>query len=134
MKRVFPFSKPLLLFLFLFGLPFFIAGCSCGGDDDDNNDADDDVVDDDTADDDTGDDDTADDDTTDDDTTDDDTADDDTADDDTGDDDTGDDDTAETGACCMADHSCQDDMTDGECDAAGGVWQGADTLCTDVVC
>jgi hypothetical protein len=38
------------------------------------------------------------------------------------------------GACCFPDTSCQDDMTAPECAAAGGFYQGNDTVCAEIEC
>ena len=38
------------------------------------------------------------------------------------------------GACCLVDGSCLDTQTYGDCGDAGGVWQGADTLCATANC
>jgi len=38
------------------------------------------------------------------------------------------------GACCMADQSCLDGLSDDDCAAFGGSFQGLDTLCADVNC
>ncbi len=38
------------------------------------------------------------------------------------------------GACCNPDGSCDNFLTPAECDAQGGEWQGADTLCFAVDC
>jgi hypothetical protein len=38
------------------------------------------------------------------------------------------------GACCMADESCLDGLTDDDCAAFGGNFEGLDVLCADVSC
>ncbi len=39
------------------------------------------------------------------------------------------------GACCLADASCVDDMTEEDCEAmAGGRWQGSSTTCANTTC
>ncbi|HVP12253.1 MAG TPA: hypothetical protein VMV94_13830 [Phycisphaerae bacterium] len=39
------------------------------------------------------------------------------------------------GACCLPDGSCLDNVTAGECETTyGGIWQGADTICSGVSC
>ena len=39
-----------------------------------------------------------------------------------------------TGACCVSDESCQDGLSEEECTAAVGTYQGDDTLCSDTDC
>ncbi len=39
-----------------------------------------------------------------------------------------------TGACCESDNSCTEDTLQLDCEAGGGVWQGADTTCTPDPC
>ncbi len=39
-----------------------------------------------------------------------------------------------TGACCLPDGSCADDLTAGECAAQGGLYQGDDSDCSMVSC
>jgi len=38
------------------------------------------------------------------------------------------------GACCAADSTCSDDMSQADCDAMGGNYEGDDTNCADVTC
>jgi hypothetical protein len=42
--------------------------------------------------------------------------------------------TIPTGACCFPDLSCADALSEGDCNAAGGLYQGDDTLCANIVC
>ncbi len=37
-------------------------------------------------------------------------------------------------ACCFADLSCQDFLTGVDCQAAGGIFQGPNTFCSEIVC
>src|SRR5262245_6695845 len=39
-----------------------------------------------------------------------------------------------TGACCMAGGSCVPGLSEAECSASGGVYQGACTICEGVIC
>ena len=39
-----------------------------------------------------------------------------------------------TGACCLPDGSCTDDITPGDCEAVLGTYQGDDVRCSSVSC